>query len=171
MPAEGDKKFDELKKKDSKGVELRGKTFGIVGFGRIGQNVAKMALGLGMKVVAFDPFVKEADVLIDIEGVANTVVNEERARYALEPQLIGYLGGEAGSGKSAVIEALLIFATRWGRRNAIETLAFTGIAAIQADGKTIHSGRNIEFGKYTARSPPCLGMRDAFAQVYLTIFD
>ena len=78
----------------------------------------------------------------DIEGVANTeIVNEERARYALEPQLIGYLGGEAGSGKSAVIEALLIFATRRGRRNMIETLAFTGIAAIQVDGKPFIPGK------------------------------
>lgn len=70
MPAEGDKKFEELKKKYSKGLELRGKTFGIVGFGRIGQNVARMALGLGMKVIASDPFVKEADIVLDIEGLA-----------------------------------------------------------------------------------------------------
>ena len=39
------------------GVELAGKTLGIVGFGRIGQQVARRALGLGMNVVAFDPFV------------------------------------------------------------------------------------------------------------------
>ena len=70
MPAEGDKKFEELKKKYSKGLELRGKTFGIVGFGRIGQNVARMALGLGMKVIASDPFVKEADIALAIEGLA-----------------------------------------------------------------------------------------------------
>lgn len=73
MPKEGDTKFDELKKKYSKGVELRGKTFGILGFGRIGQNVAKMALGLGMKVIAFDPFVKEAEISIEIEGAAKPV--------------------------------------------------------------------------------------------------
>lgn len=54
MPVEGDTKFAELKKKYSKGVELRGKTLGIVGFGRIGHETAKMALGLGMDVLVYD---------------------------------------------------------------------------------------------------------------------
>lgn len=66
MPANGSEKFEELKKKYAKGIELRGKTMGIVGFGRIGQNVAKMALGLGMKVVAFDPFVSEANIEVEV---------------------------------------------------------------------------------------------------------
>lgn len=69
MPNHGEDKFEELKKKYAKGVELRGKTMGIVGFGRIGQSVAKMALGLGMKVLAFDPFVTEANIELEIEGV------------------------------------------------------------------------------------------------------
>ena len=68
MPYSGEDKFDELKKKYAKGIELRGKTIGIVGFGRIGQTVAKMALGLGMKVLAFDPFVTEANIDIEING-------------------------------------------------------------------------------------------------------
>jgi len=70
MPVTGEEKFDELKKKYAKGVELRGKTIGIVGFGRIGQYAAKMALGLGMKVLAFDPFVTEAIIEIEIEGAS-----------------------------------------------------------------------------------------------------
>ncbi|MFN0153008.1 MAG: phosphoglycerate dehydrogenase [Gaiella sp.] len=41
------------------GVELDGKTLGVVGFGRIGQQVARRALGLGMRVVACDPYVGE----------------------------------------------------------------------------------------------------------------
>jgi len=69
MPVIGDEKFEELKKKYAKGVELRGKSMGIVGFGRIGQAVAKMALGLGMKVLAYDPFVTEAMVDMEIEGL------------------------------------------------------------------------------------------------------
>ncbi|MFO0357230.1 MAG: D-2-hydroxyacid dehydrogenase [Sphingobacteriaceae bacterium] len=73
MPVNGEEKFDDLKKKYAKGVELRGKTIGIVGFGRIGQYVAKMALGLGMKVVAFDPFVTEAFIDIEIEGASAPV--------------------------------------------------------------------------------------------------
>src|SRR5207302_8801461 len=39
------------------GIELQGKTLGVLGFGRIGQQVARRALGLGMRVVAYDPFV------------------------------------------------------------------------------------------------------------------
>jgi len=39
------------------GIELEGKTLGVLGFGRIGQQVARRGLGLGMRVVAFDPFV------------------------------------------------------------------------------------------------------------------
>ena len=41
------------------GVELEGKTLGVLGFGRIGQQVARRAIGLGMTVVAYDPFVAD----------------------------------------------------------------------------------------------------------------
>ncbi len=65
MPLEGDSNFKKLKKNYAKGIELRGKTIGIVGFGRIGQEVAKIALGVGMKVVAADKFVDEARITLD----------------------------------------------------------------------------------------------------------
>lgn len=74
MPVNGETNFDELKKKYAKGIELRGKTIGIVGFGRIGQSVAKMALGLGMKVLAFDPFVTGVIIELEINGVGNVNV-------------------------------------------------------------------------------------------------
>lgn len=62
MPLEGESNFKDLKKAYAKGKELAGKTLGIVGFGRIGQEVAKRAIGLGMNVVAHDKFVKEATI-------------------------------------------------------------------------------------------------------------
>lgn len=74
MPDNGGSKFEELKKKYAKGVELRGKTMGIVGFGRIGQYTAKIALGCGMKVLAYDPFVKEANLHLDIAGTSGVDV-------------------------------------------------------------------------------------------------
>jgi D-3-phosphoglycerate dehydrogenase len=40
-----------------KGIELNGKTLGVLGFGKIGQQISRMALGLGMRVLAYDPFV------------------------------------------------------------------------------------------------------------------
>ena len=54
MPLEGDSNFKQLKKAFAKGVELRGKTLGIIGFGRIGQEVAKIGLGIGMNVIYYD---------------------------------------------------------------------------------------------------------------------
>ncbi|MBU1895174.1 MAG: phosphoglycerate dehydrogenase, partial [Candidatus Omnitrophica bacterium] len=41
------------------GVELYGKTLGIIGLGRIGTEFAKRALSFGMKILAFDPFLSE----------------------------------------------------------------------------------------------------------------
>ena len=66
MALEGDAKFSQLKKAYAKGIELRGKTIGIIGFGRIGREVAKIALGIGMKVVAADKFVDKATIKVDI---------------------------------------------------------------------------------------------------------
>ena len=65
MPLEGDTNFDGLKKAYADGLELRGKTIGIIGFGRIGQAVAKLALGIGMKVIAADKYINEAVIRVD----------------------------------------------------------------------------------------------------------
>ena len=59
MPLEGESNFAGLKKKYAKGKELHGKTLGVIGFGRIGQQLAKAAIGLGMKVVFTDSFITE----------------------------------------------------------------------------------------------------------------
>jgi D-3-phosphoglycerate dehydrogenase len=64
MPLDGDSKFKVLKKAYAKGTELRGKTLGVIGFGRIGQATAKIGLGLGMKVIAHDPFMQKANVTV-----------------------------------------------------------------------------------------------------------
>ncbi|WP_242118728.1 D-2-hydroxyacid dehydrogenase [Aestuariivivens sediminicola] len=84
MPLEGDSNFKGLKKAYAKGIELKGKTLGVLGFGRIGQATAKVALGAGMKVVAFDPFLDKArleleffdgqKVAFDIETISKEAV-------------------------------------------------------------------------------------------------
>lgn len=64
MPLEGDSKFKTLKKSYAKGMELRGKTLGILGFGRIGQATAKIALGVGMKVIYHDTSTEKITVQV-----------------------------------------------------------------------------------------------------------
>jgi len=66
MPLEGESNFKGLKKAYAKGVELRGKTLGVIGFGRIGQEVAKIGLGVGMKVIYTDPFMEKATVNVSL---------------------------------------------------------------------------------------------------------
>jgi D-3-phosphoglycerate dehydrogenase len=66
-----------------KGMELEGKTLGIIGFGKIGHMVAKKAICLGLNVIAFDPYVsedkywqtgvKKADVIDDIYKNADII--------------------------------------------------------------------------------------------------
>ena len=82
MPLEGDTNFDGLKKAYANGIELRGKTLGIIGFGRIGQAVAKMALGLGMKVIAADKYVNEAVIRVDFYN--GQFINVEIVTESLE---------------------------------------------------------------------------------------
>lgn len=54
MPVQGHTNFNHLKRTYANGIELRAKTIGIIGMGRIGQEVARVALGLGMRVIAAD---------------------------------------------------------------------------------------------------------------------
>ena len=66
MPLEGETNFKGLKKAFAKGTELRGKTLGIIGFGRIGQEVAKIGLGIGMNIIASDKFIDQVDLKITL---------------------------------------------------------------------------------------------------------
>ena len=65
MRVSGNTEFAKLKKNYEKGIELRGKTIGIVGIGRIGQEVAKIAFGLGMNVKAADAFIENVEITLD----------------------------------------------------------------------------------------------------------
>jgi D-3-phosphoglycerate dehydrogenase / 2-oxoglutarate reductase len=83
------------------GVELEGKTLGVLGFGRIGQQVARRALGLGMRVVAYDPFVakerfrelgaERAETPDDVLAVAEFLT----LHLPLTGETRGFLGREA----------------------------------------------------------------------------
>jgi D-3-phosphoglycerate dehydrogenase len=76
MPADGHSQFDALKKRYAKAFELKGKTLGIIGFGRIGQEVAQIAMGLGMRVLPYDPYVKTAEIEVDFLQTGDTFTLE-----------------------------------------------------------------------------------------------
>jgi D-3-phosphoglycerate dehydrogenase / 2-oxoglutarate reductase len=66
MALDGINDFKSLKKTASKGIELEGKTLGLIGFGRIAKETASIALGCGMKIIAFDPYISEGDVPVKL---------------------------------------------------------------------------------------------------------
>lgn len=105
MPLDGDTRFKEMKKNYSAGRELRGKTLGIIGFGRIGRQVAKLALGCGMKVIASDHEVGEADITLSFydgqevtlqikTAPIDTLINDSDFISIHVPSQSGYLIGK-----------------------------------------------------------------------------
>lgn len=84
MPLEGDQDFKKLKKSYSKGQELYGKTLGIVGFGRIGQEVAKRAIGIGMNILAHDKFIKKQEITIHF-------FNNEEKSFTIETKSLEHV--------------------------------------------------------------------------------
>ncbi|MEZ4811034.1 MAG: D-2-hydroxyacid dehydrogenase [Allomuricauda sp.] len=85
MPLDGDSKFKQLKKSYAGGTELRGKTLGVIGFGRIGQATAKIALGIGMKVLFADHHVSK--VTLEIPFFDGQSVSFDLKRDTLEDVL------------------------------------------------------------------------------------
>jgi D-3-phosphoglycerate dehydrogenase len=75
MPLEGESNFKGLKKAYAKGIELRDKTLGIIGFGRIGQEVAKIGLGVGMNVLATDKYMDAAEIEVSLFNGASLNVS------------------------------------------------------------------------------------------------
>ena len=75
MPLEGDSNFKKLKKSFAKGSELKNKTLGIIGFGRIGQEVAKLAIGVGMNVRFYDLHNKKVTLNLEFFNSNSLEVN------------------------------------------------------------------------------------------------
>jgi D-3-phosphoglycerate dehydrogenase len=66
MPVSGSSEFKKLKKAYSKGFQLRGKTLGIIGFGRIGQESARIGIAMGMKVLPVDLVINNVEIGINV---------------------------------------------------------------------------------------------------------
>lgn len=97
--------FKKLKKAYETGFQIKGKTLGIVGFGRIGQELAKIALGVGMSVRAHDPFVQEAEIGIQLNDFEDlkfcvNVRTESLDKVLRESDFISF--HIPGTGKAAI---------------------------------------------------------------------
>lgn len=103
LPAGGD--FKKLKKAYETGFQIKGKTLGIVGFGRIGQELAKIALGIGMSVRAHDPYVQDAEIGIQLNDFGDLklcvkIRTESLDKVLRESDFISF--HIPGSGKAAI---------------------------------------------------------------------
>ncbi len=147
MPLEGDTNFEGLKKAYANGIELRGKTLGVVGIGRIGQATAKMALGLGMKVIAADSYIEKVDVSVvffDGQSITTTIVSQSLESVFKESDFItlhvpaqdGYIIGEA---------ELAIMKTGVGIVNCARGGVIDEVALVKAldSGKVLFAGLDV----------------------------
>ena len=147
MPLEGDSNFEVLKKAYANGIELRGKTLGVVGIGRIGQATAKMALGLGMKVIAADSYIEKVDVSVvffDGQSITTTIVSQSLESVFKEADFItlhvpaqdGYIIGTA---------ELAIMKTGVGIVNCARGGVIDEVALVKAldNGKVLFAGLDV----------------------------
>jgi len=153
MPLEGESNFKGLKKAYAKGVELRGKTLGIVGFGRIGQEVAKIGLGVGMRVIASDKFIENAEVSVTLFNGQSLAVNIETIEMDQLLQEADFISLHVPAQKEYVIDssefdtmkkgAVLINAARGGVINEValidalesEKLSFAALDTFENEPK------------------------------------
>jgi D-3-phosphoglycerate dehydrogenase len=107
----------EWRRKDFEGIELHGKTLGLVGAGRIGAEVAKRARALGMRIIAYDPFLSDerADQL-GLELVTLSRLLEEADVVSIHTPLTEETRGMIGAPQLACMkpEAYLVNAARGG---------------------------------------------------------
>lgn len=87
MPTNGHTQFKSLKKAFGAGFELRGKTLGVIGMGRIGQETAKIGLGLGMNVVAVDPMVDKVTLDLKLHPAFGSSMSVEIETVSLDSLL------------------------------------------------------------------------------------
>jgi D-3-phosphoglycerate dehydrogenase len=94
--AAGSMKAEKWEKKKFEGEELGGKTLGLIGIGNIGRQVAKRASALGMGVVAYDPYVKEAEG-VKLVSLEELLANSDYISLHLPktPESAGMIGQDA----------------------------------------------------------------------------
>ena len=148
MPLEGDQRFNELKKNYNNGAELRGKTLGIIGFGRSGQAVARIAIGLGMRVLAYDPNVQEAVISLsffDGQETSFTVKTVAKEQLLMESDFITLNNSPADGGYVLDEEEFRMMKDGVGVINLSRGGALNEVALIEAidHGKVAFAGLDV----------------------------
>ena len=148
MPLEGDQRFNELKKNYNNGAELRGKTLGIIGFGRSGQAVASIAIGLGMRVLAYDPNVQEAVITLsffDGQETSFTVKTVAKEQLLMESDFITLNNSPADGGYVLDEEEFRMMKDGVGVINLSRGGALNEVALIEAidHGKVAFAGLDV----------------------------
>ena len=148
MPLEGDQRFNELKKNYNNGAELRGKTLGIIGFGRSGQAVARIAIGLGMRVLAYDPNVQEAVITLsffDGQETSFTVKTVAKEQLLMESDFITLNNSPADGGYVLDEEEFRMMKDGVGVINLSRGGALNEVALIEAidHGKVAFAGLDV----------------------------
>lgn len=148
MPLEGDQRFNELKKNYNNGAELRGKTLGIIGFGRSGQAVARIAVGLGMRVLAYDPNVQEAVITLsffDGQETSFTVKTVAKEQLLMESDFITLNNSPADGGYVLDEEEFRMMKDGVGVINLSRGGALNEVALIEAidHGKVAFAGLDV----------------------------
>ena len=148
MPLEGDQRFNELKKNYNNGAELRGKTLGIIGFGRSGQAVARIAIGLGMRVLAYDPNVQEAVITLsffDGQETSFTVKTVAKEQLVMESDFITLNNSPADGGYVLDEEEFRMMKDGVGVINLSRGGALNEVALIEAidHGKVAFAGLDV----------------------------
>lgn len=148
MPLEGDQRFNELKKNYNNGAELRGKTLGIIGFGRSGRAVARIAIGLGMRVLAYDPNVQEAVITLsffDGQETSFTVKTVAKEQLLMESDFITLNNSPADGGYVLDEEEFRMMKDGVGVINLSRGGALNEVALIEAidHGKVAFAGLDV----------------------------
>jgi len=111
MPQLGREQFKELKRAYAGGIQLRGKTLGVVGFGRIGREVSRIGIALGMKVLPVDLVIEEAHLDLNVFNSENVSLSVKLQTAEWEDVLaqsdyltlhVPYTGGRPFIGKEEI---------------------------------------------------------------------
>lgn len=146
MPELGNAEFKKLKKDYSEGFELKGRKIGILGFGRVGQEVAQIAIGFGMEIMPVDNAFESVKLNLDIFNLPNMSLTIDVPTYSFEDVLetadiisvhVPYIGKPLISAKEIAMMkdgVVLINAARGGTVNEAALLHGLKTGKIRAAG-------------------------------------